>query len=102
MIVSQHCIIRNTQPLLAKLHLLNVYESPRYSDDYEEEPVADAAKKRQKCKDAGDHQTTAQGPPRVVGGCPRIAIFQPTHAGPETAKSSPMGPKRGANLENLR
>ena len=43
----------------------------------------------------------AQGPPGVARGCPGIATFQPTHAGLKTAKSSPVGPYRGANLENL-
>ena len=34
----------------------------------------------------------------VIGGPPEIAIFQPTHAGLKTAKSSLVGPHREANL----
>ena len=48
-----------------------------------------------------DHQTTAQGSPGVVGGHPEIAIFQPPYAGLRTAKPSPLGPHRGADLGNL-
>ena len=39
--------------------------------------------------------------PRVVQGFPKIAIFQPTHASPKRAKSSRVGPYRGANLGNF-
>ena len=45
-----------------------------------------------------DHPTIAQGSPGLVGGHPEIAIFQPTHAGLKTAKCSPVGPHRGADL----
>ena len=38
-----------------------------------------------------DHPTAAQGPPGVVGGRPRITIFQPTNASLKMAKSSPEG-----------
>ena len=42
-----------------------------------------------------DHPT-AQGPPDIVGGHPKIMIFQPTHAGLKTA--SLVGRHREANL----
>ena len=45
-----------------------------------------------------DHPLTAQ---QVVGGHPEIAFFQRTHAGWKTAKYSPVGPHRGANLGKL-
>ena len=43
------------------------------------------------------HQTTAQRSPGFVGGHPEVAIFQPTHAGLKTAKSSLVS-YRGADL----
>ena len=45
--------------------------------------------------------TTAQGPLGVVEGRPKITIFHPTHAGMKMAKSSPVGPYGGTDLENL-
>ena len=40
------------------------------------------------------------GPLGVLGGCPGIAIFQPIHVGLNIAKSSLVGPYRGADVRN--
>ena len=48
-----------------------------------------------------DHPTTAQESLEAVRGHPKMAIFQPTHDGLEMAKSSLVGPHRGANHRNL-
>ena len=39
--------------------------------------------------------------PGVVRDHLKIAFFQPTHAGLKMGKSSPLGPYKGTNLENL-
>ena len=44
-------------------------------------------------------QMITQGSAGVVGGHPEIVIFQPTHAGLKTAKSSPVGPHKGDRSE---
>ena len=42
-------------------------------------------------------QVSKIGPPMGPNGCD----FQPTHAGLKTAKSSPVGPHRAADLGNV-